>query len=215
MLLDTRNQSTTGEKGFNPNVQNQVMSPSATGGQKAGYIICSILTLGIMPLVMITRKNWFNRMQNKANQATSGIEVQLAQRRDTLVKLVDATKSSMKFEKDLLKEVTQLRNVNIKPSNAVEASNRIESAFGRLLATFEQYPKVQSTKTIQSLMESADYQEREIAAARRLYNSVANEFNEQLFVWPSVCVATKMHLHSLPLFEASATQKQDVNLKLN
>jgi LemA protein len=54
------------------------------------------------------------------------------------------------------------------------------SAFGRLLATVENYPNLKTTDTIRDLMQSADYIEREIAAARRLYNAVALEFNQRI-----------------------------------
>jgi len=221
MLVDTRKENTSKE-GFSPNVQNSAISAKRTKGQMALWIIVfcfflGIITIGIAPFAFyMSKKNWFNKMQMKANEATSGIDVQLAQRRDTLVKLVDATRTSMKFEKDLLTEVTKMRSLKINPKNAVVSANQIEAGFGKFIATLERYPEIQSTKTVRDLMASADYQERELAAARRLYNSIANQFNEQLFVWPSCIPASskKMDLHTLPLFVASAIQRQDVDLKL-
>ncbi|MDR2830277.1 MAG: LemA family protein, partial [Methanobrevibacter sp.] len=50
-------------------------------------------------------------MQININQAASNIDVQLKQRADTLNKLVAATKSSVKFEKNLVTDVTALRSV--------------------------------------------------------------------------------------------------------
>lgn len=214
MLIDTRNKP-EGEVGFNPEVQNQVLTPKRTGGQMFLFVFVCIITLGLFAIYLVTKKNWFNQQQMKINNATSGIQVQLAQRRDTLVKLVDATKSSMKFEQDTLTEVTKLRNLKIDGGNAVNASNQIEKALKEVYAVFERYPDLKSTQTIQDLMSAADYQERELAAARRLYNSIANEFNEQLFVWPAIIVSSKMKLTSVALFAASAEQRQDVSLKLN
>lgn len=219
MLVDTRKKP-EGKPGFNPEVQNEALSPRATGGQKAGYVILfwillGVITLWICPIVYsITKKNWFNRQQMKINQSTSGIQVQLAQRRDTLVKLVDATKSSIKFEKETLADVTKLRNLNLK-GDTVKASNQIERAVGKVYAVFERYPDLKTTETIRDLMSAADYQERELAAARRLYNANANEFNEQLFVWPAIVIASKMNLNTFALFAATAEQRQDVSLKLN
>lgn len=219
MLIDTRN-NTNAPEGFNPNVQNQPVKANASGGQKAAWIIVFWILLGVITLFIAPtiiywkKKNFFNQAQMKANEATSGIDVQLAQRRDTLVKLVDATKSSMQFEKDLLTDVTKMRSMHIDNTNAIDAANQVESAFSRLLVTLERYPEIQSTKTVKELMEAADYQEREIAAARRLYNSIANDFNTQIVTWPGNCVASSMKLHTLPLFVASAVQKQDVDMKL-
>ena len=64
------------------------------------------------------------------------------------------------------------------------------------------------------LMSAADLNEREIAASRRLYNQSVMEFNQKLFVFPDQNIAAMMKLHTLPLFEASAEQKKDVNLDM-
>ena len=214
MLIDTREKSVNPE-GFNPNVQNQVIPAKRSTGGLVAFIIFCILTVGLLAIYLVVKKNYFNRKQMQINQAASGIEVQLAQRRDTLVKLVDATKSSMKFEQDLLKDVVNLRGMNINKSNAVEANDKIERSFGRLLAVFERYPEVKSIQTVQNLMSSADYQEREIAAARRLYNSEVTAFNQEIFTWPACIPATSLKLTTFALFAATEAQKQDVSLKLN
>lgn len=214
MLIDTREASVTPE-GFNPTVQNQVISAKRSVGGLIIFIILCILTIGLLCIYLPVKRNYFNRKQMQINQAASGIEVQLAQRRDTLVKLVDATKSSLKFEQDLLKDVVSLRSMAINADNAVDASNKIEKSFGRLIATFERYPEIKSIDVVKNLMSSADYQEREIAAARRLYNSEATSFNEEIFTWPACIPATSMKLHTFALFAATEVQKQDVSLKLN
>ncbi|MCQ3914316.1 MAG: LemA family protein [Mycoplasmoidaceae bacterium] len=180
MLIDTRTQSVN-PQGFNPNVQNQVIPAKRSTGGLILFVIFCILTVGLLAIYLPVKKNYFNRKQMQINQAASGIEVQLAQRRDTLVKLVDATKSSMKFEQSLLKDVVSLRSMAIDKSNAVEANEKIERGFGRLLVVFEKYPEVRSIQTVQNLMSNADYQEREIAAARRLYNSEVTAFNQEIF----------------------------------
>lgn len=215
MLLDTR-QENVGPEGFNPNVQNQVINAKRSVGAMIGFIMLSIITIGLFALIYLpVKKNKFNKQQMKINQAASTIDVQLAQRRDTLVKLVDATKSSMKFEQSLLTDVVKMRSMAITPENAVEANDKIERGFGRLLAVFEKYPEIKSTQAIQNLMSSADYQEREIAATRRMYNAEATQFNEEIFTWPACVPAVSLKLHTFPLFAASEAQKQDVSLKLN
>ncbi|XQP55775.1 MAG: LemA family protein [Mycoplasmoidaceae bacterium] len=214
MLFDTRDKSVT-PNGFNPNVQNQVIPAKRSTGGMVIFVIFCILTIGLLAIYLPVKKNYFNRKQVQINQAASGIEIQLAQRRDTLVKLVDATKSSMKYEKDLLTDVVKLRSMNIDKSNAIEANEKIESGFGRLLATFERYPDIKATQSIENLMANADYQEREISAARRLYNSQVTAFNQEIFTWPACIPAVSLKLTTFALFAATETQKQDVSLNLN
>jgi LemA protein len=123
-------------------------------------------------------------MQIKANTASSTIDVQLKQRRDTLIKLVDACKSSIKFENETLTQITSLRKVNSFVNNKDSSSNikALDNMSSKILATVENYPNLQSVAVIRDLMSSADYLEREIAASRRVYNAVVNEFNEKLYV---------------------------------
>ncbi|MDR2369743.1 MAG: LemA family protein, partial [Mycoplasmataceae bacterium] len=146
-----------------------------------------------------------------------GIDVQLKKRRDTLIKLVDATQTSIKFEKSLLTDITRLRNVNVTANDAnglVAQDKASSSALSRLMATFENYPNLKTTDTIRDLMSSADYIEREIAASRRLYNATALQFNQEIQSWPSNVIAASMRLHSFALFAASDEDKQDVSLKM-
>jgi LemA protein len=117
-------------------------------------------------------------MQMQANNAASSIDIQLTKRSETLVKLVDATKSSMKFEKSLLTDVTSMRGVRVDASNRNQVTQKMDSAFARLLATAENYPQIKSTDTVRQLMSSAEYIEREIASSREVYNSICTEFNK-------------------------------------
>ena len=215
MLIDTREKN-VGPEGFNPNVQNQIIEPKPSTAAWIGFVMLSIITIGLFAIIFLTtKKNYFNRKQMQINEASSTIDVQLAQRRDTLVKLVDATKSSLKFEQDLLTDVVKMRSMAITKDNAVEANNQIEKGFGRLLATFEKYPEIKSIDLVKKLMSTAEYQETEIASARRLYNSQVTSFNEEIFTWPAVIPAHSLKLHTFPLFAASEIQKQDVSLALN
>jgi LemA protein len=130
---------------------------------------------------------------------------------------VDATQTSVKFEKSLLTDITRLRNVNVtaNDANGLVAQDRVSSsALSRLMATFENYPNLKTTDTIRDLMSSADYIEREIAASRRLYNATALQFNQEIQSWPSNVIASSMHLHSFALFAANDEDKKDVSLKM-
>ncbi|MDR1991346.1 MAG: LemA family protein [Mycoplasmataceae bacterium] len=224
MLLDTREKNDQQSEGFNPNVINAQRDVSITSGAKIAFWIMFIfLWFTIIGGIVITvwkvgKGNYFKTQQEKINEAASGIDVQLKKRRDTLVKLVDATQTSVKFEKSLLTDITRLRNVNVSPNDTdglAKTDLASASALSRLMATFENYPNLKTTDTIRDLMSSADYIEREIAASRRLYNATALQFNQTIQAWPANVVAASMKLHSFALFAASEQDKQDVSLKMD
>lgn len=213
MLLNTRNEETQQTKGFSPFVQNKEIYATCGMGGKIGFWILLIISIGLFGIYWITQKNYFNRKQNAINEAASGIDIQLAKRKDTLVKLYDATSSFMKFEKDYISDVTKLRNINVNASNRAEVSDLTSSALSRLMMVNERYPDVKSSRQVQELMQTAEYLEREIAASRSIYNSHVNEFNQELFTWPGSYIATSMKLCTFALFAASAQQKEDVSFK--
>lgn len=218
MLIDTRNKSVNEGKGFNPTTQNQPIHAKASTGAKIAWVLLCIFTFWFFgaPIIWYVRKrNWLNAKQIEINKASSTIDVQLAQRRDTLIKLVDATKSSMKYEKEFLSDITKLRNVNTTSSSEKKVSAMVGKGFSKLIATMENYPKVASIETVQQLMSRADYAEREIAAARRIYNQHVAEFNGCLFQWPTCVPAAALNLSTFALFEANETQKKDVKLDLS
>lgn len=225
MLLDTREEDKQQNKeGFNPNVVNAQRASTIGGGAKVAFwilfVFCWLTIIGgiIITVWKVKKGNWFKTQQEKINSAASGIDVQLKKRHDTLIKLVDATQTSIKFEKSLLTDITRLRNINVSPNNpdATVANEKLStSAFSRLMATFENYPNLKTTDTIRDLMQSADYIEREIAASRRLYNEVVLRFNQEIQAYPGNVIASSMQLHSFALFAASDEEKKDVSLKMS
>ena len=217
MLIDTRNENKENKEGFSPNVQNQQIKTKNSAWMWFLIVILCIIPIPLLFIfVIISKRNWFNRQQNKINEAASNISVQLAQRRDTLIKLVDSTKSYMKYEKDLLDSVTKLRSrgYNIDKNNFTKLSKTFDKISNGIKATFEAYPDLKANQSIIVLMSTADLNEREIAASRRLYNHSVSIFNQKLYVFPDQAIAASMKLYNMPLFEASDQQKQDVSLDL-
>lgn len=194
-------------QGFNPNVDNSEVNAKAN---TAGKVLTYLSFILIIPIfIYIGTRNRLVRLQMKINEASSGIDVQLKKRRDTLVKLVDASKSSMKFEKDVLTDITKLRTSN---GTGAQEDAKLNKLSARVFATFEAYPNLKTPENIGQLMSVAEDIEREISASRRLYNSYVNEFNTRLFTWPGSVIASAMHLVKLPLFAASEEDKKDVSL---
>ena len=175
-------------------------------------VLMFIFSLGIFGIYFIACKNKLNTQQIKVNECASSIDIQLAKRRDTLVKLLDATKSMCKYESSLLKDITKLRSAIIDNESRDNVNKSTDFAFNRLFAVFENYPNIKASESFKGLMNAADYAEREISAARRTYNSAVSNFNMELVSWPSSFIAAKNNMHTIKMFEASNVQKQDVNL---
>lgn len=197
-------------EGHNPKVSNDKID--AVKDHTWLIILLSVLTLGLFGIYFITCKNNLNAQQIKVNECASSIDVQLAKRKDTLVKLLDSTKSMCNYESSLLKDITKLRASTINNENRADIDKSTNSAFARLLAVSENYPNIKASEAFKSLMNAADYAEREISAARRTYNNAVSTFNTSIVTWPRSFIAAKTNMHTIKMFEASEAQKQDVNL---
>lgn len=186
MLIDNSKKNEVNKTGFNPNVQNTDISASYSATSMFGFVLTGLPTLGLFPICYhIYKKNWFNKMEVKINEMTANLDVQYEQRLETLTNIFNLTKKYLSHEKELLLQVTQARSINANKKDAssiVKATNTVESALSRLLVTVEKYPEVKADNVIANAMESADYQAREVAATRRLYNSLVSQFNQALFV---------------------------------
>jgi len=195
---------------FQPNVDNTSIKAQSS---LFGKIIWYILFLLIIPIfVHVINVNKLKKKSMKINEMSSGIDIQLQKRADTLKKLVAATKSSMKYEKDVLTQITNARSNAFK---GAEGAAKLDALSANIMAVAENYPNLKAEDNIATLMDDAAYLEREIAASRRLYNSEVTIFNQMLMSWPKNVPAAALKFTTMPLFKASTESKKDVDLNLD
>lgn len=205
-------------EGFNPNVDNTIQYPQASKMQKIGWYTalffgCLVIVGGVVLIVKSTQyKNYFQKKQIEINNASSVIDVYLAKRRDTLIKLLDQAKSYMKFEKETLDDITTLRTIGNKNVSQNQAQGILDNVDKHINFAFENYPDLKSSSVILELMSSSQYLEQELASARRLYNQNVSEFNGKIFLFPQIIMSSKMKLATFPFYMASEIQKEDVDM---
>ncbi|MFV8478144.1 LemA family protein [Mycoplasma sp. B6400] len=200
-------------EGLEPVADNIPVAAKASTGAK---VVVYASFIFIIPVIWyIVRRNKFLRMQNEINEAASGIDTQLQKRSDTLNKIVLQVKSYKIHEEKVFEDVAKLRSLTLAgntAANSQEIESLNNSIFGRLMAVGENYPELKADSLYKELMEETVYLERELAAARRLYNSKVNAFNMQIMTWPDNVVSSNMKLSTAPLFQASTKARQDVDM---
>lgn len=219
MLVNTRTE--TNSEGFNPNVDNNQLTPNPTFGEKFLFYFLYILSwLIIIPGIIWTviiwkQKNQWINDQMEINKAASVIDINLTKRAETLIKLLEQTKGYLKHEKETLIHITRLRSGQQHTNSEInEFNNQLNEISKNIDLTFENYPDLKGSAVIGELMSSSQYIESEISASRRLYNQCVERFNASIFVFPNVIIAKKQKLSTFPLFSASAKQKQDVDMSV-
>lgn len=181
-----------------------------------------IVTLVIIAIILIVVVAWiviYNtlvRLGVKADEAWSGITVQLKRRSDLIPNLVEAVKGYAAHESGVFQSVTEARaNIvnavdknNIKETAAAE--NQFEQALKSLFAVSENYPDLRATENFQQLQAQLTDTEDKIQASRRFYNSNVSELNSKVKTVPSNIVAGVHAIKEREFYEVSEEQAKAI-----
>ncbi|MGO4566600.1 LemA family protein [Rhizobium sp. 2YAF20] len=168
------------------------------------YIILAIVVLAVLYAVFVY--NGLVRARQMAEEAWSGIDVQLKRRADVIPNLVETVKGYATHEKSTLEEVIALRNkAQSVPAGDVVARGAAEGllgqALGRVLALAEAYPDLKANQNFGELQSSIETMESEIQMARRYYNGAARDLNVKVESFPSNLVAGQFGFSKREYFE--------------
>ncbi|MBR9679477.1 MAG: LemA family protein [Candidatus Altiarchaeota archaeon] len=143
--------------------------------------LISYVIIGLLSVVLLYIASVYNRfvgLKNGIENSFNQIRVAMKKRLDMIGQLVDTTKSSLKFEKSVLTDVTKMRNLNLGGTAELEKADAMaKSVFGRLIAVAENYPKIQGMEPVKELQASIKSVEDEISRLRYLYNDQVQTFN--------------------------------------
>jgi LemA protein len=168
------------------------------------YIALGVIVLIALYLVFIY--NGLVRSRQMAQEAWSGIDVQLKRRADLIPNLIETVKGYASHEKSTLEEVVELRNkAQAVPAGDVagraQAEGLLGRALGRVLALAEAYPDLKANQNFSELQASLEGMESELQMARRYYNGAARDLNVKVESFPSNLVAGQFGFAKREYFE--------------
>lgn len=127
------------------------------------------------------------KLNERVNEAWSGITVQLKYRADLVPNLVEIVKGYAKHEKSTFEEVISARS-KIMTAQSVkstaEAEKGMETALGKIFALAESYPELKANENYRELQIQLQDVEDKIQAARRFYNSGVSSLNMKVKLFP-------------------------------
>ncbi len=168
------------------------------------YIALAVVVIIILYVVFIY--NGLVRSRQMAEEAWSGIDVQLKRRADLIPNLVETVKGYAAHEKSTFEEVVKLRNqAQAVPAGDVagraQAEGLLGQALGKLFALAEAYPDLKANQNFVELQKSIETIEGEIQMSRRYYNGAARELNVKVESFPSNLVAGQFGFAKRDYFE--------------
>ncbi|MBY5569475.1 LemA family protein [Rhizobium leguminosarum] len=168
------------------------------------YIALGVIVLVALYLVFIY--NGLVRARQMAEEAWSGIDVQLKRRADLIPNLIETVKGYAAHEKSTLEEVVELRNKAqaVPPGDVAgraQAEGLLGQALGRVIALAEAYPDLKANENFAELQASLETMEGELQMARRYYNGAARDLNVKVESFPSNLVAGQFGFAKREYFE--------------
>ena len=110
-------------------------------------IIVVVVIIVIIGLYVLSLYNKLVTLTNKIEEAFSTMDVYLKKRWDLIPNLIETTKGYMKHEKEILTEITDLRNKGYdKLSNdeKIKANEKMSTGLEKLMAVAENYPDLKA-----------------------------------------------------------------------
>jgi LemA protein len=181
-----------------------------------GSTIFEILlwVLGIIPgiifLVMKTKAgNYFSQLEQKIQRNASQIDNYLEQRVVVLQNCARLLDKAIDLDKSTFEAIAKYRSGAMhSDEDRNDVSGRIDSITNSVNVAFENYPELKAHKEIADAMQQNMYLQREITAARELYNDTINAWNREIYKWPTkMIVAAKNGYTTRIPFIASAEIK--------
>ena len=172
--------------------------------------VCGIIPGIIFLFMKIGAKNYFMQLQQKIQADASTIDNYLEQRVQILQNVAPLVAKAIDLDKDVMKSVAAFRSGrgHLTEESRNEVSRDLDRSFGRLFPQVEAYPELKAHAAIADAMQQNDYLQREITAARNLYNDTVNQWNTDVFSWPTKQIVAARAGYTTPIpFTASAETK--------
>ena len=199
------------EQGLDTNVIAKQLPVTVGVGSKIFEIalwVCGIIPGIVFAIKKVNAKNYFQQLQQKIQHNASQIDNYLEQRVMVLQNCAKLLDKAIDLDKTTYENIAKYRS-GMSDEARNEVAGQIDQMSRSINLAFENYPNLEAHKQIADAMKQNMYLQREITAARDLYNDSINTWNRELFSWPTkqIVAAKNGYTTKIP-FIASAEIKQ-------
>lgn len=153
--------------------------------QKIYYLIpVGILIPAFVYTNLKKQESYFSQLEQRIQQSASQIDNYLEQRVIALQNTAKLLEKAVDLDKTVFSEIAKMRAGNIQETERNEIQAKLDKAYRGLNLTVENYPDLKSHMEIRDAMQQNLYLQREITAAREVYNDNTGIWNREIFEWP-------------------------------
>ena len=207
-------ESNVNPQGNDVNVINQKIPVRVGWGSKFFEVILWVLGIipGIIFTVMKTKAdNYFQQLQQKIQSNASQIDNYLEQRVMVLQNCAKLVDKAVDLDKTTFENVAKYRSgsADEKEAKRSEVASQIEDMSKNINFAFEQYPELKAHESIEDAMRQNYQLQREITAARELYNDTVQTWNRDIFAWPTKMIVAARNGYTTKIpFSISVEMKE-------
>ena len=175
-----------------------------------------LIVVAVIAVWLISVYNGLIKLRNRTDEAWSDIDVQLKRRYDLIPNLVNTVKGYATHESATFEKVTEARTKAMTAQGAQakgDAENMLSNTLKSIFALAEAYPELKANQNFLQLQDQLSDTENKIQASRRFYNGNVRDFNIKIQVFPNNLIANMLGFKKYEFFQASETEKQNVNVQ--
>lgn len=167
---------------------------------------CLCIIPGVVFLIKkINAAKYLRQLEQKIQHNASQIDNYLEQRVVILQNCAKLLDKSIDLDKTTFSEIAKYRSGNVADDAARnELSGALDGVSRKINIAFENYPDLKAHQEIADAMQQNSYLQREITAAREVYNDSVYQWNKAIQEWPTkMIVAAKQGYTTRIPFTAS------------
>ncbi|HHT66953.1 MAG TPA: LemA family protein [Erysipelotrichaceae bacterium] len=196
------------EKGTDVNVIHKQIKVQVGWGSTLFEVILWVLFIipGLVFLFLkIRAKNYLQRLQQKIQHDASQIDNYLEQRVVILENMAALVNKAVKLDETTFKAIAEARA----GGSMNEKAAALENVNSKINVSLEAYPELKAHQEIAMAMQQNSYLQKEITAAREVYNDSVFEWNGLIFRWPTYMIVAARNGYTTRIpFSTSADVKQ-------
>jgi LemA protein len=189
----------------------------------------ALLIIGALVLILFvwgcSGYNGLITGDQNVKKSWGNVETNYQRRTDLYSSVIKTVEASANFERSTLTEVVEARakatsiNVDINDPQSLEAyreaQNNLQGSFGRLIATFERYPDLKTTKAFQDFQTQIEGTENRINVARQDYNRSVESYNLKVKRVPTNLLAGMFGFREKGYYEADKGTEKNPDIRFD
>ncbi len=172
---------------------------------KIGIILLAVIIVSaIFTTVSAATYNGLATKQATYQAQWAQVENQYQRKIDLIPELISTVSQYQQFESGTLENITRLRTQwlnSTSQSVRVNVTTAIDQNLIKLVATYENYPQLQSITVVAGLMDELAGTENRIAVERFRYNDDVRAYNTQIVTFPGNVFAGVFGFQRAPYYD--------------